>query len=393
MLALLAALVLRSAPIAVTPDGARVVVVNADSASISVLDRLAVDGWRLAREITTCAKPQTVSVNDEQAWVACGEGRVVRIDLATMQVIARATIGIEPFGIVATNDELFVSDHGDAAIHVLDAQTLERRASIDVAAYPRGLALHDGRLLVTHMRNGDITEIDVASRAVTRVFSTGAETTLSQSIFINNGRAYLPLTRTNTTNRAIRFDTTVFPAVAILDVATGEHIKRDRFAIDAIDQPSNMPLDVGITRSNRMYVVNAGSDDVSVIDIAKRTKLAHIAVGANPRGIALTPDDAFAFVTNALDGTVSMIDTATNRVVATIAVTSIPLAPQLLRQSAVQLRRNNCAGEGSLDLVRNLPFRRRDRWAHMVLSGRTAQHPGAVRHRRNDTTPLVRRSR
>jgi YVTN family beta-propeller protein len=328
MLALLAALVLRTAPIAVTPDGTRVVVVNPDSASVSVLD---VASRTRLRETTPCAKPQTVSVTNERAWVACGEGRIAAIDLDSLTVATRRDFGVEPFGIIANGGTLFVSDTGDAAVHVLDALTLEPRARIATMPLPRGMALSGERLLVTRFRGGEVTEIDTAANAISRIFSTGADSNLSQSIYIANGRAYLPLTRSNATNLVLRFDTTVFPAVAVLDAVSGAHLKHERFNIDTIDQPSNMPIDAVVTASKKMYVVHAGSDDVSVLDVGKRTKIAHLAAGINPKGIALTPDESLAFVTNALAGTVSVIDTKSDSVVATIEATTIPLAPVLLR--------------------------------------------------------------
>jgi YVTN family beta-propeller protein len=328
MLAILAAIVLRTAPIAVTPDGTRVVVVNPDSATVSVLD---VATRAKIREITTCGRPQTVSVTDARAWIACGEGRVALIDLESLEVVARADVGIEPYGIIANGDSLFVSDTSDAAVLVLDANTLATKMRIATRAYPRGMALHDGRVLVTHFRGGEVTELDAASGAITRNLFTGPDVNLAQSLFIANGRAYLPITRTNTTNLTLRFDTTLFPNVAVLNVASGDHVKHERFAIDTMDQPSNLPIDVAVTASDKMYVVLAGSDDVSVLDVAKRMKVAHVAVGLNPRGIALTPDESLAFITNSLGGTASVIDTATDSVVATIATTSIPLAPLLLR--------------------------------------------------------------
>ncbi|HEX2834780.1 MAG TPA: hypothetical protein VHW00_17335 [Thermoanaerobaculia bacterium] len=328
MLALLAALVLRTAPIAVTPDGNRVVVVNPDSASVSVLD---VATRTRLREITTCAKPQTVSVTDTRAWVACGEGRIAAIDLASLEVIARRDFGIEPFGIIANGDTLFVSDTGDAAVHVLDAATLAARTRIATLPWPRGMAVNGDRLYVTRFRGGEVVEIDLPKNEVARTLLTGPDSNLSQSIVLANGRAYLPLTRSNATNLVLRFDTTVFPAVAVLDTTTGTNLKHERFNIDTIDQPSNMPVDAVVTSSHKMYVVHAGSDDVSVLDVEKRTKIAHLGVGLNPKGIALSPDEALAFVTNALGGTVSVIDTKSDSVVATIESTAIPLAPVLLR--------------------------------------------------------------
>ena len=46
------------------------------------------------------------------------------------------------------------------------------------------------------------------------------------------------------------------------------------------------------------YVANAGDNTVSVIDTATNTVVAPIAVGSLPRGVAVTPDGKRAYVTN-----------------------------------------------------------------------------------------------
>jgi len=79
-----------------------------------------------------------------------------------------------------------------------------------------------------------------------------------------------------------------------------------------------------------LYLANAGSDDVSVIDLSSNRGLAHLTVGANPRGIAITPDGSRIFVNNVLDGTLSVIDTEMLTVTDTIPITAIPLDRQVL---------------------------------------------------------------
>jgi YVTN family beta-propeller protein len=61
-----------------------------------------------------------------------------------------------------------------------------------------------------------------------------------------------------------------------------------------------------------------------VIDTASNTVTATVFVGSTPEGIAITPDGAFAYVTNLGSGNVSVIDTATNSVTATATVGSFP---------------------------------------------------------------------
>jgi YVTN family beta-propeller protein len=77
-------------------------------------------------------------------------------------------------------------------------------------------------------------------------------------------------------------------------------------------------------------VANAGSNDVSVIDLPSDRQLARLEVGANPRGIVFDAQSNRAYVNNVLDGTISVIDLQKLAVVETIPITEIPLDPQIL---------------------------------------------------------------
>jgi len=74
----------------------------------------------------------------------------------------------------------------------------------------------------------------------------------------------------------------------------------------------------------RAYVSNNGSDTVTVVDTATNTVIAVIPVGDRPRGLAVTADGARVFVANEGDNTVSVISTASNTVVATVPVGRAP---------------------------------------------------------------------
>src|SRR5215831_4391865 len=72
------------------------------------------------------------------------------------------------------------------------------------------------------------------------------------------------------------------------------------------------------------YVTNIGSGTVSVIDTATNTVVATVPVGGGPVGVAITPDGTHAYVAHrsfpAPPGAVSVIDTATNTRVADVRV-------------------------------------------------------------------------
>ena len=68
------------------------------------------------------------------------------------------------------------------------------------------------------------------------------------------------------------------------------------------------------------FVDNQGNNTVSVVDTMTNTIVATISVGRGPSKIAITPDGTRAYVPNQQDFIISVIDTATNTVVTTIPV-------------------------------------------------------------------------
>ena len=74
------------------------------------------------------------------------------------------------------------------------------------------------------------------------------------------------------------------------------------------------------------YITNMDSNNVSVIDTATNNVTATVDVGISPYGVAVSPDGSKVYVTNSVwgNGTVSVIDTATNTVTATVLVGDSP---------------------------------------------------------------------
>ena len=73
------------------------------------------------------------------------------------------------------------------------------------------------------------------------------------------------------------------------------------------------------------YITNQGSNNVSVIDTATNTVVATVAVGTGPYGVAVNPAGTRAYVTNRLSNKYSVIDTFTKTVIATVAVGTNPI--------------------------------------------------------------------
>src|SRR6267143_4537397 len=89
------------------------------------------------------------------------------------------------------------------------------------------------------------------------------------------------------------------------------------------------PLAVAITPNGAFaYVSNSGwifgSNSVSVIETATNTVVATIQVGRFPVGVGITPNGAVVYVANFNSNNVSVINTATNIVTTTVAVGTGP---------------------------------------------------------------------
>ncbi|HEV7607998.1 MAG TPA: hypothetical protein VGO61_11705, partial [Steroidobacteraceae bacterium] len=85
---------------------------------------------------------------------------------------------------------------------------------------------------------------------------------------------------------------------------------------------------------NRAVIVNRQKASVSVIKVRNgdgtdaSQLLAEVPVGKEPRFVAISPDDKYAYVTNAFDGTLSVIDLTANTPVAVGAAINIGVEPR-----------------------------------------------------------------
>jgi len=249
-------------------------------------------------------------------------------------------------------------------VRLLRAADLSTREVVAVPDRPHGLAFtpDSRRLLVTHLLSGEVTILTVRSSIIyLPLFLRGSPPSSGAAILtpvcsappqrhlvtwpnvapapaaVVNGsgtRAYVSQTMANALGLNTGFDTSVFPKVSVLNLESETHQTSEHISLPEVDRPVGLPWDMALAQDDtELWVVNAGSNNVSVVDIGKPdqpTRRAHIAVGDNPRGVVVSPDGNWAYVNNTLAGTVSVIDAGTYQVTDVITVTDIPLPPALL---------------------------------------------------------------
>lgn len=337
---------------------------NPDSGSLTIIDTRS---HTVLHEVGVGQTPRSVALDPsrELAYVANqGSGSVAIVDYKKGIVIDEVPVGDRPSAILLHQNGryLAVAETGDDAIRFLETASLATISRQPVGDRPYGLSFTPDQrhLLVTHLLNGRVSILPTLPYTKFMPLlaaggtAAGVRPTLTRStvpgnidtwpniapapaVIVNRSgtRAYLPQTMANGQGLNVQFDTSLFPKVSVLNLQNWQHETAEHISLPETDQPVGLPWAAALRDDDReLWVVNSASDDVSILDIsepARPRRLGHVSVGANPRAIAMNGNESLAYVSNSLDGTISVIDTGTLQVTATISATTLPLPPVLLR--------------------------------------------------------------
>jgi YVTN family beta-propeller protein len=204
---------------------------------------------------------------------------------------------------IAQADTLLVLNKSDSTLSFVDPVTLKVMASIPTGDTPHEVEVSkDGRIAVvanygTGPNPGStLSIVDVKARKELK-------------------RLTLPLLRPHglfAIGNHIYVTTEGSRVVARYDVAKGEI---DWIAGTGAEVSHMVVVGAGETK---IYTANIGSDSISVLDLTeapRRIGLKQIAVGKGPEGLDLTPDGKQLWTSHRADPNLSVIDTATDKVV------------------------------------------------------------------------------
>lgn len=289
-------------------------VVNSASNSVSVIDTAS---NTVTATIAVGHAPQGVvfSVDNTHAYVTnFNDGTLSVIDTASTTVVN--TVPLAPPGnpsqpvipaITPDGKSLYIPDLARSVVVVVDTTTNTVTTTVPVGSEPVDVAITpDGsHAYVANSGNGTVSVIDTATNTVVgspiSVASGGGEL-ITAVAAPDNAHVYAS-GGGNSTVSVIATANNAVTTISGVPNATGLAITPDGGSVYATD----------------------GSNAVSVIDTATNAVQPDlITVGSEPFFLAITPDGAFAYVTNLGDGTVSVINTATNTVIATVTVQSQP---------------------------------------------------------------------
>ncbi len=238
-------------------------------------------------------------------------------------------VGLGPDGLVVTPNGQFVyvanNDSNNAASDTVSVVSTASNTVVDTITVGPAPFLPkvtpNGKYVAVSNQNDTVSVINTSNYAVT-TYNTPAETT---------GLAFTP-------NGAFGYLAENTTPGAVLVVTPGP----TTVATIPLGQGTSAPIKVAITPDGSLvYVTNLGSNNVSVIDAATNSVIATVPVGKLPYAIAVSLDGAQVYVGNYGDSTISIISTASNTVVATVPVPgvtgiAIASAPPLASQPVTQ---------------------------------------------------------
>jgi YVTN family beta-propeller protein len=246
-----------------------------------------------------------------QFWDDC----VSVIDPATNQVVAQFdSQGEYPFGVAVSPDgqRLYVSNYISGTVAVLDtSQAYQPVAVVKVGSGPRELAVTpDGkRVYVASESGSSVVVIDTATNQV--VAKVRVENGPGVTISPDGARVYVANAFSN--------------SVSIISTATNK-VEKTLRNVGTFPTPVVLSPDV-----SRVYVASGQgvTGSIVVLDATQNyQRVATVKVGKwlNGGRLGITADGKWIYVPNSADGTVSVINTATNQVEMTVKVGSDPEA-------------------------------------------------------------------
>ncbi|MEO1272906.1 MAG: hypothetical protein AAFX99_32865, partial [Myxococcota bacterium] len=256
-----------------------------------------------------------------RAWVTLeGSGELAVIALDSRMVVATVPLGPDPRGIAVSDERVVVtrliSPETQGELYVVDPGQLDAGAQrIALAPSPGPDRADAGRGVPNYINSVAI------SPSGTRAWVTAKLDNLARGL-IRDGE---PL---NTTN-------TVRTVVTEVDLVAGAEVEGKRFDLD----DHNMAFAVALSpRGDLVFVASLGTHLVDVLDAYSGRRIAGIATGLAPQGLALT-DGGQLVVHNLLSRTLSVFDVsgllagtdgAARPVAEVTTVEQEPLSPEVL---------------------------------------------------------------
>ncbi|HXA52865.1 MAG TPA: cytochrome D1 domain-containing protein [Candidatus Acidoferrum sp.] len=266
------------------------------------------------------------------------ENSMVFVDPATNKVLGKVPTGNGPHEIAASTDGklAFVANYGTgpapgSTLSVIDVvnQLVLRTVEISPLQRPHGLTFADGKVYFTAEANRMVGRYDPAANKVDWMMGTGQGTT-HMVVAGPEGRLFTANIGGNSVSIIERNTVTTVPVgqgPEAIDLSPdGKELwtahSRDGGVsiIDVAEKKVVRVFPIGTKRSNRLkftpdgkqvLVSDLDGNEVVVIDAASRKEVKRIPMGRTPEGILMAKDGARAYVAEAGENRIAIVDLKT----------------------------------------------------------------------------------
>lgn len=324
------------------PDGRRVYATEMAEGTVAVID--AATGAVQAHWSTGGERPAGLALSPDGSTLLVANsysGSVAVLDTATGARRALIPIPGMPYNPAVAPDgkRAFVSVSQLDQVAVVDLPTASVRARVSVGHRPRALALTpDGRTLaVANLSEGSVSVISTTTNPpaeVSRVKLKGVNVR-GLAVTADGGEAYvtaMPPFNRKATDDPREIWHNIVQAVTLNGAASGvaEDQWMDFVRTPGMDDVLGSPDQYGIVvdrSATHAWMAVGGRDVLTRITIHDRNRNAiwplsqvETPVGANPRGLALSPDGREVWVANHLGNSLTVVDAESARPIRTIAL-------------------------------------------------------------------------
>lgn len=343
---------------AVSKDGDRLYVIAQDDNSLLVVDT---EKKKVLKKISVGNLPHSVILSIDGQWAYVSNewsDDVSVIDLSILKVVDTLKTGNGPAGLSLSTDNksLYVVNSYSSNISVLDLITGEERKRFDTGNNPTGTQLSpDGKTLYVTSRRALITPYGETLKSEITVFDESSQKITGRR---NIESAYMMENVAFTPTGDLVMMTMIRPKNLVPSIQV-EHGWMMTYGIVIIEQKVNGrviqllldepnayysdPFDIVITPDGKKaFVSHSGVNTISVINIdsvrtlidesspellnsysdnlgiSDRYVIKRILTGANPKGLALSPDGKLLYVAEQLEDRIAVINTERLETVNTI---------------------------------------------------------------------------
>ncbi len=305
--------------VAFSADGRIACVTEFDEGAVAVID--ATSGKVLEHISTGGLQPTGIAVSpDGTKAVAANSlsGSVAFLDLQKHSAVTVPQPGA-PWGVAISpqGDKAYITVSQLDLVAVYDMATHQKTGEVHCGRHPRALDLSaDGATLVTaNLSAGSVTYINTQDLSVRGEGATPAVNLRGVALYPDS-RTVFAVGQRAQNERPTETAVGIWSNQAFIQVPNGprngiQNLWLDLMGSDVAD-PDSCVLDA---RSNRVFVTCSGGDSLNVLPLrgdGDTVTVKHI--GAQPRGLALSPDRRSVWVACLLSNKIAVVDTETLKV-------------------------------------------------------------------------------